>query len=79
MSALATHDRPAACGEAAGVAASRVPTSVAALPPATPEVPADSLRRYVTQGRYGTIVIDVVGEAMYVNGEPVERAVGLRG
>ncbi len=29
-------------------------------------------RRYVTEGRYGTIIIDVVGEALFVNGDPVE-------
>lgn len=41
----------------------------AALPLAS-----DGVQRYVWEGRYGPMLVEVVGEAIYVNGRPVERA-----
>lgn len=40
----------------------------AALPLAT-----EGVLRYVWDGRYGSILIEVVGEAIFVNGKRVER------
>jgi hypothetical protein len=48
--------------------------------PSDTALPASSsgTRRYVTEGRYGTIVIDVIGEALFVNGDPVERSAAAK-
>jgi hypothetical protein len=41
----------------------------AALPLAS-----DGVQRFVWEGRYGPMLVEVVGEAIYVNGRRVERA-----
>lgn len=74
----ATRDRPAARGPAAGVGARAAPPAGTGREPFGAPEHGDGVRRYVSQGRYGTIVVDVVGDTLYVNGEPVERAAGAK-
>jgi hypothetical protein len=50
----------------------RLPTSSAA------SAAGPAARRYVTDGRYGRIVVDVVGDAVFVNGDPVEPAAAVQ-
>lgn len=44
----------------------------------TPQAPlplaTDGVQRYLWEGRYGTMLLEVVGEAIYVNGQRVEPA-----
>jgi hypothetical protein len=45
-------------------------------PQATLPLASDGVQRYVWQGRFGAMLVEVVGEVIFVNGRRVERADG---
>jgi hypothetical protein len=86
VTALAARERPAAIGTSSAGSGRAAPPASASPTVAGMHVPSDTAlpasssgtRRYVTEGRYGTIVIDVIGEALFVNGDPVERSAAAK-